>query len=180
MVLHSLSAWLVHPGVVSCLHSLPGGVLLPSARLVCPGGRCVPPLDRSILRVFLPEFLCLSGSVQLCSRLFFCPNWFQLGGLLPLSPLLRWGLWRGDVGGIHYPPATDLAGGHTEQLTCAVRKNLVTSRPRRTHRISSSTVFRKCNSEKSLHRRHSSIGKRASRQKRVFWFQSSIASNALD
>ena len=30
---------------------------------------------------------------------------------------------------------------NTEQLTCAVRKNLVTSRPRRTHQISSSTVF---------------------------------------
>ena len=69
---------------------------------------------------------------------------------------------------------------NTEQLTCAVRKNLVTSRPRRTHRISSSTVFRKCSSEESLRRRHSSIAQRASRQKRVFWFQSSIASNALD
>ena len=30
---------------------------------------------------------------------------------------------------------------NTEQLTCAVRKNLITSRPRRTHQISSSTVF---------------------------------------
>ena len=44
-------------------------------------------------------------------------DWFTWGCGAALSFLLRrlqrWGLWCGSSGGIHYPPATDLAGGRS-------------------------------------------------------------------
>ena len=66
-----------------------------SARLVASRRRCSLPVE--LLSCFL----------LLCVAVFFSALvWFQPSGAPFCRRFRRWGLWRGVVGGIHYPPAT--------------------------------------------------------------------------
>ena len=68
-------------------------------------------------------------------------DWFTRLSDAPFSFLPRrlhwWGLWCGGSGGIHYPPATDLAGGRSpivegDHWSGVAGKTVVTQTHRRT------------------------------------------------
>ena len=68
-------------------------------------------------------------------------DWFTRGSDAAISVLPRrlhgWGLWCGGSGGIHYPPATDLAGGRSpivegDHWSGVAGKTVVTQTHRRT------------------------------------------------
>ena len=91
------------------------------------------------------------GSFRVCTMHEL--EWFTRGSDAAISflprRLHRWGLWCGGSGGIHYPPATDLAGGRSPIVECdhwsgVAGKRLSrkhTDAPRHTHWTSSVLIW---------------------------------------